>query len=745
MELRVATATGLILGWGSWWLSRCWGETAHIVDLLLEAFVYGAERWLDPVALGRLGGALWQPLLCGVLAAGVALLLSPLACLWGSRRRNSHDPHPGSRCLGRQLGLQLTLNVLIWILVEVKSVAFEANLRDRPLLGLLLLGSLVLVSLVGGLIATWTRELGIALQRLLPAGCQSFLVRTSALLFPVAASALIGASLQAPAGRGAEIVESLAARPVDPPRVLLVGMDSANLAVIEPLLEAGALPHLKALLEAGCGGRLRAILPPFSPPVWTSIATGVRPARHGIEGFTLPVPGDWRSELISSSARRVPALWDVANAAGLPALALGWYASYPVSPLRGYQVGDRASVEGLAGRAHPDSLEPLLDGLIAELRADRELVEHLLGPFTGINPDEAKALAVLEEELLEDRLIFAVAESLLVRDDWRLGMVYVRTTDASQHLFWKYRLARTHPQWAARFWELDPAAVARRAATIDSIYAWTDRRIGRLRTLAGPRTTFLLVSDHGGGMRLGQTPNHNLNPLLRALGLQSGEPIDLSRSLVYERRDEMAFWSPKRKLHLSIAGREIGGRLDPREAIARRADISAILAGVQRSDGRPLLARIKELPFLPDDPLAADWSLRLAPGLTPELEILLPDGSRLAALEIAPPAEVSAFSGNHRMGGFCAASGPGIRHDPDWIHGLGVLDIAPTLAVLLGIPVADICEGRVARELLDPQWLAEYPPRRIASWGRRGEVATAAEGAADEVLRARLRALGYIQ
>ena len=49
------------------------------------------------------------------------------------------------------------------------------------------------------------------------------------------------------------------------PKVLLIGWDAADWKIITPLLDSGAMPHLKALLERGALGNLATLTPILSP------------------------------------------------------------------------------------------------------------------------------------------------------------------------------------------------------------------------------------------------------------------------------------------------------------------------------------------------------------------------------------------------------------------------------------------------------------------------------------------------
>ena len=73
-------------------------------------------------------------------------------------------------------------------------------------------------------------------------------------------------------------------------KVLLIGWDAADWKVAKPLMEAGKMPHLSKFVELGVMGNMATLQPPYSPMLWTSIATGVRPFKHGVLGFTEPTP-----------------------------------------------------------------------------------------------------------------------------------------------------------------------------------------------------------------------------------------------------------------------------------------------------------------------------------------------------------------------------------------------------------------------------------------------------------------------
>ncbi|MBT7310654.1 hypothetical protein HN843_02755, partial [bacterium] len=69
-------------------------------------------------------------------------------------------------------------------------------------------------------------------------------------------------------------------------KLVVIGFDSADWQVIDPLISAGEMPNFKSFTDQGASGTLMSFVPMIkSPRIWASIATGVHPRDHGIGGF----------------------------------------------------------------------------------------------------------------------------------------------------------------------------------------------------------------------------------------------------------------------------------------------------------------------------------------------------------------------------------------------------------------------------------------------------------------------------
>ena len=123
-------------------------------------------------------------------------------------------------------------------------------------------------------------------------------------------------------------------------KVLFIGWDAADWKAIHPLMDAGQMPHLQNLVERGAMGRCATLHPPLSPMLWTSIATGKRPFKHGIHGFSEPTPDGRGVRPITNLSRTTKTVWNILNQNDYRSIVIGWWPSHPAEPINGVMVSD---------------------------------------------------------------------------------------------------------------------------------------------------------------------------------------------------------------------------------------------------------------------------------------------------------------------------------------------------------------------------------------------------------------------
>ncbi len=124
-------------------------------------------------------------------------------------------------------------------------------------------------------------------------------------------------------------------------RVLLLGLDGVTLELALPMMKAGRLPNLARLAREGSSGPLTSAPPLLSPRVWTTIATGKTPEKHGIRDWVYR-DRQGRTHLFESLNRRGAALWNILSHAGRSVATVNWLMTYPPEVVNGVVVTDHA-------------------------------------------------------------------------------------------------------------------------------------------------------------------------------------------------------------------------------------------------------------------------------------------------------------------------------------------------------------------------------------------------------------------
>ncbi|MFG0316593.1 MAG: alkaline phosphatase family protein [Planctomycetota bacterium JB042] len=327
------------------------------------------------------------------------------------------------------------------------------------------------------------------------------------------ARALAAVALAAVAAVGCSRKEAAPHHPV-----VLIGVDGMAWEVAKPLLVQGKLPHLEALVRRGAAGFLYTLKPALSPVVWTTVATGTTPDRHGIVNFLDP-----RSQQpFTANARRGRALWDVATEYGLKSLCVGWWVSYPAAEVDGWMVAPYSAAgqndknwkgnlsADLPDQTWPrdliDEIWPIAAGVSAPERF-KEIDARYLGDVDASKLDDLERR--LDDQtrwsVAADESFAAVATALLERPDVEpdLTMVYLGGPDVASHRFWRYAYPYLYD------YDVPAGGVAELAGRIERFYVEADRMIGEIVAAAPDDANVIVCSDHGFHAVSTRRPNPN--------------------------------------------------------------------------------------------------------------------------------------------------------------------------------------------------------------------------------------------
>lgn len=534
--------------------------------------------------------------------------------------------------------------------------------------------------------------------------------------------------------------------------LLVLGLDGADWAILDPWLTTGRLPHLAALRQRSLWGSLRSTIRPESSIAWATFATGVDAGRHGIYSFSAQRPDSYETTLVASASLRHPTFWQRASAAGRRLALLNIPMTYPPQPLPGGV--------NIAGMLAPGIHSPFVWPSEWRQRLLAAIPDYTL----NLDPTGLSLRRFLQETTRSLHARARAAAWLLAQQTWDAFIAVFTETDRLQH-YTLHLLAPHHPRH-------DPAEAAALLPLLLGAYQTLDQAVGDLIAAAGPEATIMLLSDHGFAP-CARTFYPNAWLAQQGLLARSSSPApqpDLWRRLrghttlrqiknsIPFLRDwkrppspnaslttidwsrTAAIFSPAGGIRFNIRGREPQGILSPDAADALAADlIPALLALTDPATGAHPLAAVhprRDLYHGPYVELAPDLILeprRSDPN--PALNTLL--AYDFAAQPFAPSGRIT---GNHTLDGIFLAAGPDIP--PGALSDARLIDLAPTLLHSLGLPVPTDSDGRVL-----PLWPSSHP----VVWaddlsGRESEPGPQPLFAADEqaAVESHLRALGYL-
>ena len=282
-------------------------------------------------------------------------------------------------------------------------------------------------------------------------------------------------------------------------KVLLVGWDAADWKVIHPLMDQGKMPVLQTLVNNGVMASLATLRPQFSPMLWTSIATGKRPFKHGVLGFTEPTPDGRAVQPVTNLSRKTKAVWNILQQSGFRSNVVGWWPSHPAEPISGVMVSDhfqKATAPAdkewkmRPGTVHPPELaEELAELRIHPLELDPEHILPFVSNADKIDQKKDRRVISIAKITAECSSIHAAATHLMETKPWDFMAVYFDAIDHYCHGFMKY-----HPP--QQKWVKDEDFEIY-SEVVQGAYRYHDMMLGALLHYAGPDVTVIVMSDHG--------------------------------------------------------------------------------------------------------------------------------------------------------------------------------------------------------------------------------------------------------
>jgi predicted AlkP superfamily phosphohydrolase/phosphomutase len=565
------------------------------------------------------------------------------------------------------------------------------------------------------------------------------------------------------------------------PRLLIVGLDAATFDLICPWVAEGKLPNIAALMKNGGWGRLASILPPITPPAWTSFMTGKNPGKHGIFHFLGGRPGTYKLSYLNAASRRAKTIWRMLSDAGYTVGTMNIPFTYPPEHLNGFQISGMDTPSEKSPFIYPPELRSELVNLLGRFQLDLR--------YLGYMTTNARREQVLAELDRLDHQWLSASLYLMEKHPADVMMFTFMSIDTVQHHFWQYMDA-TH-------YLHNPAAVERFGNAVLRVYQRLDDAVGQMLQKISSETSVIVVSDHGGGPTSDRVVY--LNRYLAQLGLLHyrkdersalnklahkivrGSYKLLNSTLSSRQKSFLARTLPRLRKSFESAVTSFN-QIDWTRTKAYCSEMVAAAPSiwinrkgvkprgiVEQSEHEPLLKLISDKLKQLKDPRTDEPVIKRilrreeifhGPYANEAADLLLdwwetshfstshsfPEDMLKPAVEIRErsPSTRAEWGGTHRRDGILIAYGAPFKKGAE-IQGARLIDMAPTILYLLGQPVPEDMDGRVLEELFEPALIAEKPVQVGVSEGSDGGQGGQYSAEEAAIVEERLKGLGYIE
>ncbi len=288
------------------------------------------------------------------------------------------------------------------------------------------------------------------------------------------------------------------------PQLYVVGIESATLDAILPLEEQGRLPFFSKLLREGSYSRVTTLRPTRRAALWTTLATGKNPFRHGIVGDRvyeapflnrrimlnlLPLGigfehwGVWsKGEPIDSNTRRVRSLWEILSRLGIPTALVGWPLTSPSSAAQ-VVLSDRF-FETQGEAEHAQSTELAERARLFQTQID-EIDPALASPF-GTQPPEPVLQSLVQDLWRKDLGLFLHVQDPQIE---ALFVALPGLAEMSKKYFGAYS--------AVQFKGLQDPESEQAAQLISAYYMYLDGLLAQIWERVSDPRLLVVVSTHG--------------------------------------------------------------------------------------------------------------------------------------------------------------------------------------------------------------------------------------------------------
>ena len=521
-------------------------------------------------------------------------------------------------------------------------------------------------------------------------------------------------------------------------KVFVLGLDGASWNVLNPLINHGLLSNLSRLKSLSVYGNLRSIIPPFSPPAWSSFLTGCNPGKHGIFGFSRKKGKESYTQIsVNAIDIKSPTIFYYLSALNKKVISINVPMTFPVFPVNGIMISGLMTPNMNSRFCYPEEIyEELLHKAI-DYRIDARIRTQL----TKMSDNEKAQAAVKSDgkDFIEDIMDltekrFKAIKYLIRAKEWDLFVSVFVGIDRLCHFLWDY-LPLSNQIRNKRI-----------SQNILKFFSQIDDYLGIILEMISQNeeVTFIVMSDHGFGPYKGDLYLNNwllnsgflfkrkdisfwvqkslknivkiilnklkiLDSTKKALhSVKNYE--DIMKSLIIDWSKSKAYVSSINAININLKGRELHGSVSIEDYDSVREAIIQSLEKMTDDKGDLLVKKAHR-----KEEIYHGLCLEVSPDILIEFnEIYHVYHKDFAELEHHSLLEKSKWkSGSHSLNGIFLLHGKDINKNKE-LFDAEIVDIFPTILYALGEKIPSHLDGKVLTEAFRRDYLKKHKIEIIA-------------------------------
>lgn len=458
-------------------------------------------------------------------------------------------------------------------------------------------------------------------------------------------------------------------------KVVIIGLDGLNPDLVYQWKDE--LPVLSRFMEQGIYGKIESTIPPITPQAWSCLLSGKNPGHFGFWDFTFRDEYCYgQPELVNSRIRdtRVDSIYKILAGHEKRVAIINVPVTYPPPEIpNGYSISSFLTPSTDRQFTHPASLKDEIQRIVGDYIIDAST--------SDMNFRQIDKEYVIKRIYDMDTQRFQLTKYFIKEKNCDFIFTVIMGTDRIPHLFYRY-CDKNHKRYERH----DKLQYALR-----NHYKFCDQNLKEILDVIDDNTVIIVVSDHSvqrldgrinlnewlvqeGYMRLNTRPR-KLTPLMQA-------DIDWSRTKAWA----TGFTG---QIYLNIKGREPNGLVEPKDYDDMLDELIEKIEKITDEKGNQLDTKVHKRKKIHSGEYA-----KFGPDLFIYFDRCLWNISELLGYDSIYSYDTpkGPDDAGHGPYGFFSIYGPAIPKLGELSADL--LDIAPTVLQLMGVPIPEDMEGK---------------------------------------------------